>query len=168
MSMPSRQFTCSSPRKQVNQSHGDVRRLVLAAALAVLALASVAATANAAPVTVQKDPFSAEVTICNGDTVDLTGTLVIVLNGNTAITDTHTQGVVGIDETTGTVYHGEQSFFDIFPPDSSGGGIETFGVTTVLTASGGQTSRDTGLFHATVLPNGTLAVFFAKSTTACT
>jgi hypothetical protein len=145
-----------------------MRKLVLLL-VALLAGASVAATAaKAAPVTVQQDPFSEQVTICNGDTVDLTGTLVVVLNGNTAITDTHTQGVVGIDETTGTVYHGEQSFFDIFPPDSSGGGIETFSVTTVLAAPGGQTFRDTGLFHATVLPDGTLAVFFAKSTTSCT
>lgn len=145
-----------------------MRKLSLLLA-AVFAGASIAATsASAAPVSVRVDPFSAQATICNGDTVDLTGTLVVVLNGNTAITDTHTQGVVGVDETTGTVYHGQQSFFDIFPPDSSGGGVETFSVTTVLAAPGGQTFRETGLFHATVLPDGTLAVFFAKSTTTCT
>jgi hypothetical protein len=148
-----------------------MKRLALAALqlVAALACASVAATAaNAAPVTVRQDPFSTQVTICNGDIVDLSGTLQIVLNGNTAITDTHTLNLVGIDETTGTVYHGEQSFLDILPPDSSGGGVETFSVTTVLAAPGAPTFRETGLFHATALPDGTLAVFFAKSTTTCT
>ena len=145
-----------------------MRKLTVLFAAALAGASVVATAANAAPVTVQKDPFSAQATICNGDTVDLTGTLVVVLNGNTSITDTHTQGLVGVDETTGTVYHGEQSFFDIFPPDSSGGGVETFSVTTVLAAPGGQAFRETGLFHATVLPDGTLEVFFAKSTTTCT
>ena len=145
-----------------------MRKLALLLVAALAAASVVATTANAAPVTVGQDPFSTQVTICNGDTVDLTGTLVVVLNGNTSITDTHTRNMVGVDETTGTVYHGEQSYFDILPPDSSGGGIETFSVTTVLAAPNGQTFRETGLFHATVLPDGTLAVFFAKSTTSCT
>lgn len=137
--------------------------------VAALAVASVAATAaNAGPVTVQQDSFNAQVTICNGDTVDLTGTLQVVLNGNAAITDTHTLNLVGIDETTGTVYHGEQSYLDIYPPNSSGGGIETFMVTTVLAAPGAPTFRVMGHFHITVLPDGTIAVIFGIDNTTCT
>jgi hypothetical protein len=143
--------------------------LLLLALIVALVGASVAATvANAAPVTVRQDPFSLQVTICNGDTVDLTGTLQVVLNGNAQITDTHTLGLVGIDETTGTVYHGEQSFLDIVPPDSSGGGIETLRTTMVLAAPGAPTFRVMGHFHITVLPDGTIAVIFATDTTTCT
>jgi hypothetical protein len=140
--------------------------LLLAAALAGASLVTTAA--NAAPVTVHQDPFSAQVTICNGDTVDLTGTLQVVLNGNAAITDTHTLNLVGVDETTGTVYHGEQGYLDIQPPDSSGGGIETLRTTLVLAAPGAPTLRVMGHFHITVLPDGTIAVVFATDTTTCT
>jgi hypothetical protein len=138
--------------------------LCVVVASLMLAPAGVAGQA----VTVRQDPFSAQVTICNGDTVDLTGTLQVVLNGNAAITDTHTLNLVGIDETTGTVYHGEQSFFDIVPPDSSGGGIETFMVTTVLAAPGAPAFRVMGHFHITVLPDGAIAVIFGTDSTTCT
>lgn len=139
--------------------------LLIVAALAGASL--VATAANAAPVTVHQDPFSVPVTICNGDTVDLTGTLQVVLDGNAAITDTHTLNLVGVDETTGTVYHGEQSYLDIQPPDSSGGGIETFATTMVLAAPGAPAFRVMGHFHITVLPDGTIAVIFATDTTTC-
>jgi hypothetical protein len=145
-----------------------MKRLVLAALVAALACAFAATAASAAPVTVHQDPFDAQVTICNGDTVDLTGTLVVVLNGNAAITNTHTLNLVGIDETTGTVYHGEQSYLDIQPPDSSGGGGETLRTTMVLAAPGAPTFRVMGHFHITVLPDGTIAVIFATDTTTCT
>jgi hypothetical protein len=141
--------------------------LLLALVVAVVGASFAATGANAAPVTVQQDPFSLAVTICNGDTVDLTGTLQVVLNGNNLITDTHTLGLVGVDETTGTVYHGEQTYFDI-QPGTSGAGIETLRTTMVLAAPGAPTFRVMGHFHITVLSDGTIAVIFATDTTTCT
>jgi hypothetical protein len=141
-----------------------MKRLVVPLLLvAALASASVAA----ATVTVVQEPLNHQITLCNGDIVDLTGTLVTAFNGN-VLTSAHTQDMVGIDETTGTIYHGQQTYFDIVPPDSSGGGIETFMVTTVLAAPGAPTFRVMGHFHITVLPDGTIAVIFATDSTTCT
>jgi hypothetical protein len=141
-----------------------MRRLLLFLALTGALAVPVSAAAS---VTVVKEPLNHQVTLCNGDVVDLTGTLVTAFNGN-VLTAAHTLNMVGVDETTGMVYHGEQTFFDIVPPDSSGGGVETFSVTTVLAASGGQVFRDIGHFHITVLPDGTIAVIFGTDTTTCT
>jgi hypothetical protein len=140
-----------------------MRRLFL---LLALMGALVVPTVAAASVTVVREPLNNQVTLCNGDIVDLTGTLVTAFNGN-VLTSAHTQDMVGIDETTGTIYHGQQTLFDIVPPDSSGGGVETFRVATVLVAADGQRFRDIGTFHATVLPDGTLQVFRSSESIVC-
>jgi hypothetical protein len=119
-----------------------------------------------ASVTVVQEPLSQQVTLCNGDIVDLTGTMVTAFNGN-VLTSAHTQDMVGIDETTGTIYHGQQTLFDILPPDSSGGGVETFHASTVLVAADGRRFRDIGTFHATVLPDGTLQVLDFRESVVC-
>jgi hypothetical protein len=140
-----------------------MRRLLLLLALTGALAVPMAAAAS---VTVVREPLNHQVTLCNGDIVDLTGTLVTAFNGN-VLTSAHTQDLVGIDETTGTIYHGQQTLFDIVPPDSSGGGVETFHVATVLVAADGQRFRDIGTFHATVLPDGTLQVFRSSESIVC-
>jgi hypothetical protein len=132
----------------------------------LLVAALVTASAATASVTVVQEPLNHQVTLCNGDIVDLTGTLVTAFNGN-VLTSAHTQDMVGIDETIGTIYHGQQTLFDIVPPDSSGGGVETFHVATVLVTADGQRFRDIGTFHATVLPDGTLQVFRSSESIVC-
>jgi hypothetical protein len=54
---------------------GKMRRPFIVAVVVMAAALTVTATAWAAT-TVQKIPFNAEVVLCNGDTVDLSGTLL--------------------------------------------------------------------------------------------
>src|SRR6266568_5149517 len=86
-----------------------LRRLLLL--VGVVAAFAVAVSAQAAT-TVERVPFSQPVTICNSDTVQLTGTLLVTTSttstpsgGLIAAIHFQPQGVVGTDTTTGTVFH---------------------------------------------------------------
>jgi hypothetical protein len=139
------------------------RLLLLFAVLGALVVPGGAAAAT----TVTVSPFEATETICNGDIVHLTGTEVAVVNDNT-LTNIRSVDVVGVDLTTGTVYHGEGSVFDIVSLEPSGGVVETLRVTTRLVAAGGQSFVDQGFFHGTLTPLGTFPVFRFGGSTVCT
>jgi hypothetical protein len=115
---------------------------------------------------VSRDAVDFTVTICNGDVVHVTGTQVVVLNGD-KLTNVRTADLVGVDLTTGAVYHGAQSFFDIIIPTPSGTVVETFSQDLRLVAPGGESFFATGLFHATATPEGTLRVFLVKVYPPC-
>jgi hypothetical protein len=144
------------------------------AAVVVIAALSVSATAWAAT-TVQKIPIDIEVGLCNGDTLDLSGTLL------DSVTTTATpsggflfafhdnpQGIRGVDTTTGTVFHGTglTREVDVFSPP--GGATFTFVNRFHIQATGGVQSfivKET--LHATITPSGAVTVFFDKFSATC-
>jgi DNA-binding transcriptional MerR regulator len=101
-----------------------------------LLLAGFASQEAQAKTSVAFDPFDFTVMICNGDLVHVTGTDVTAFDGNT-LTSAHSQDLTGVDLTTGTVYHGEKTYFDIVPSQPAGN-VETFSQDLRLVAAGGQ------------------------------
>jgi hypothetical protein len=115
------------------------------------------------------------VILCNGDTLDLSGTLL------DSVTTTATpsgglifafhdnpQGISGIDTTTGTVFHatGLTREVDVFSP--RGGVTFTFVNRFHIQATGGAQSfivRETE--HVTITPSGALTVAFDKFSSTC-
>ena len=139
--------------------------LGLPALAALLLLAGYVGQSAQARTSVAFDPLDFTVTICNGDLVHITGTEVTAFSNT--LTSAHAQDLRGVDLTTGTVYHGQNTFFDINVPTPPGGGIETFSQDIRLVAAGGQSFTATGVFHATVTPDGTLQVFFVHASSSC-
>lgn len=150
-----------------------MRRLSMVAVVAIAALA-VSATAWAAT-TVQKIPIDIQVGLCNGDTLDLSGTLL------DSVTTTATpsggfilafhdnpQGISGVDTTTGTVFHatGLTREVDVLSPP--GGETFTFVNRFHIQATGGaQSFIVSETEHATVTPSGTVTVFFDNFSSTC-
>jgi len=150
-----------------------MRRLSLAAVVVITALA-VPATPGAAT-TVQKIPIDIEVGLCNGGTVDLSGTLL------DSVTTTATpsggvifafhdnpQGITGVDPTTGTVFHatGLTREVDVFSPP--GGATFTFVNRFHIQATGGAQSFIVNeTLHATITPSGAVTVYFDKFSSTC-
>jgi hypothetical protein len=139
-----------------------VVRLLVILGLAGALLAPVSAQAAT---TARVDALDFNVTICNGDVVHVTGTQVVVLSDT--LTNVRSQGLTGVDLTTGTVYHGANSFFDQLIPTPSGTFVETFSQDLRLVAAGGESFSATGLFHATVTPDGTVRVFLVHESVPC-
>ena len=150
-----------------------MRRLSLAA-VGVIAALTVSATAWAAT-TVQKIPFNGEVILCNGDTLDLSGTLL------DSVTTTATpsgglifafhdnpQGISGVDSTRGTVFHatGLTREVDVFSP--RGGVTFTFVNRFHIQATrGAQSFIVSETEHVTITPSGALTVSFDKFSSTC-
>ena len=150
-----------------------MRRLCMAAVVVIAAL-TVSATALAAT-TVQKIPIDIEVGLCNGDTLDLSGTLL------DSVTTTATpsggllfafhdnpQGIRGVDTTTGTVFHatGLTREVDVFSP--RGGVTFTFVNRFHIQATrGAQSFIVSETEHVTITPSGAITVFFDKFSSTC-
>jgi hypothetical protein len=130
-----------------------------------LAGALIAPLSSEAGTTVSRDTLDFTGTICNGDVVHVTGTQVVVLSDT--LTNVRSQDLTGVDLTTGTVYHGANSFFDQPITTPSGTSVETFSQDLRLAAPGGESFTATGLFHATATPDGTLRVFLVKESVPC-
>jgi len=149
-----------------------LKRLVLL--LGVVAALAVAVSAQAAT-TVQQVPFSVSLTICNGDTVQLTGTLLITTSttstppgGLMASIHFQPQGVSGVDTTTGTVFRAVGLTRDLVVNSPAGGSTETFVNRFQIQATGGaQSFLITELFHVTVTPGGTVSVTFDNLSETC-
>jgi hypothetical protein len=147
------------------------RLLLLLGMVAALALTVSAQAAT----TVQQVPFSASVTLCNLDTVQLTGTLLITTSttatpsgGLISAIHFQPQGVSGVDTTTGTVFHAVGLTRDLTVNSPPGGSNETFVNRFHLQATGGaQSFLVNELFHVTVTPDGTVAVMFDKASSTC-
>jgi len=142
--------------------------------LGVVVALAVAVSAQAAT-TVQQVPFSISVTICNGDTVQLTGTLLITTSttstpsgGLIAAVHFQPQGVSGVDTTTGTVFYAVGLTRDVSVSSPPGGFTETFVNQFHIQATGGaQSFLITDLFHVTVTPDGTVSVSFDNFSSTC-
>ena len=142
--------------------------------LGVVVALAVAVSAQAAT-TVQQVPFSISVTICNGDTVQLTGTLLITTSttstpsgGLIAAVHFQPQGVSGVDTTTGTVFYAVGLTRDVSVSSPPGGFTETFVNQFHIQATGGaQSFLVTDLFHVTVTPDGTVSVSFDNFSSTC-
>jgi hypothetical protein len=147
------------------------RLLVLVVVVGALAMAASAQGTT----TTTKFTFDELLTICNGDTVHLQGTLLGIFSetqtptgGEIVAFHFQPQGVTGIDLVTGTVFHATGLTRDLtttFPP---GGGTETFINRFHIQATGGaQSYLSTETFHITVTPDGTVAAFLDKVFTTC-
>src|SRR5712691_10693735 len=131
-----------------------LRRLLLLPV--VVAALAVAVSAQAAT-TVQRVPLDFPVTICNGDRVDLTGTLLVAISttltpsgGLIAAVHFQPQGVSGIDTTTGTAFAAVGLTRDLTVFSPPGGLTETFVNQFHIQATGGaQSFLVTQLFHIT-------------------
>jgi hypothetical protein len=139
----------------------------------VMALA--AAVGAQAATTVQTVPFDATVLLCNGDTVELTGTLLTTTSttstpngGLIAAVHFQPQGVSGVDATTGTVFHAVGLTRDVSVTSPSGGYTETFVNQFHIQATGGaQSYLVTELLHVTVTADGTVRVTFDNFSSTC-
>jgi hypothetical protein len=150
-----------------------MKRLWLAAVVVVAAL-TVSASASAAT-TVQKIPFSATVTLCNGDTLDLSGTLL------DSVTTTSTpsggvifafhdnpQGISGVDTTTGTVFHATGLTREVDVSSPPGGFTSTFVNRFHIQATrGAQSFIISETEHVTVTPDGTVTASFDNFSSTC-
>jgi len=144
------------------------------AAVVVIAALTVSATAWAAT-TVQKIPIDIEVGLCNGDTLDLSGTLLDSVtttatpSGGTIFAfHDNPQGISGVDTTTGTVFHatGLTREVDVFSPP--GGITSTFANRFHIQATGGAQSYIVSeTEHITITPSGTVTVSFDNFSSTC-
>lgn len=151
-------------RLEVPRDRGAGRAMTWVIVMAALVAALAPATARAT--TTVREPASFDVTLCNGDVVHVTGTQHWTFNGNVLTVGT-ISNLTGVDQTTGTVYHGTQRFFDIVPVLTTGGGVETFQSDLRLVAAGGSSFQTTGVFHITVTADGTVHSLVDNSTQSC-
>ena len=148
-----------------------LKRVLLLGVVVALAAAAGAQAAT----TVQKEPFDATLLLCNGDTVELTGTLLTTTSttstpngGLIAAVHFQPQDVSGVDATTGTVFHAVGLTRDVSVTSPPGGYTETFVNQFHIQATGGAESfLVTELFHVTVTPDGTVRVMFDNFSSTC-
>jgi hypothetical protein len=142
--------------------------LGMAAGLTVMASAQAATT-------VEQVQLTQPVTLCNGDTIQLTGTLLVTTSttstpsgGLIAAVHFQPQGVSGVDTTTGTVFHAVGLTRDLTVNSPPGGSNETFVNRFHIQATGGAQSFVVNeLFHVTVTPDGSVRVTFDKASSTC-
>lgn len=145
--------------------------LVLIVTACALALP---ATAQSAATTV-KVPFEADITACNGDTIHLSGPLLIVLTETPTpsggfIVSEHfqPQGITGVDLQTGTTFIGTGLTRDIVIFSPPGGIIATALNRFHIQATRGEESFIvSSTFHITVLPDGTVTTVVDNFSSTC-
>ena len=138
-------------------------------------MALVAAVSAQAATTVQKVPFDETLVLCNGDTVELTGTLLTITSttstpngGLIAAVHFQPQHVSGVDATTGTVFRAVGLTRDVSVISPPGGYTETFVNRFHIQATGGAESfLVTELFHITVTADGTVRVTIDNFSSTC-
>ena len=148
-----------------------LKRVLLLAVVMALA----AAVGAQAGTTVQKEPFDRLVVICNGDVVELTGTLLTTTSttstpngGLIAAVHFQPQGVSGVDATTGTLFKAVGLTRDVSVTSPPGGYTETFVNRFHIQATGGaQSFLVIELFHITVSADGTVRVMFDNFSSTC-
>lgn len=144
------------------------------AAAVVIAALTVSATAWAAT-TVQKIPFDAEVMLCNGDTLDLSGTLLATMTTTTTPSgglivafQFNPQGISGVDTTTGTVFHATGLTREVDVSSPPGGFTTTFVNRFHIQATrGAQSFIVSETAHVTVTPDGTVTVSVDNFSSTC-
>lgn len=149
-----------------------MKRLTHAAALAVAV--GLPATASATTVTATI-PFQGDVLACNGDTIQLSGQLLVTLsvtlnNGGGATFATHTQpqGISGNDIQTGTKYVGTGLTRDVSIVTPSAATTFTFINRFHIQATKGDQSFDVSqTLHVTQLADGTVTGFVDNLSVKC-
>jgi len=146
---------------------------LLSVAVAALAVAAVAQ----ATTTIERSPFTADVTLCSsGNTVSISGTLLTVASTTTtpsgAIVETihfEPQGISGIDTTTGTMYRAVGLTREVTVTHQGGVAFtDTFVNRFHIQATrGGESFLAITTAHVTVSPDGTVRVEFDKSDSTC-
>ena len=161
--------TATVPMK--GESMMRIRLVGLLAAASVLLGAGAAQAAT----TVQELQYSSITELCNGDPVQLSGTLLFVDSFTTLPSGGHAsmvlfeaQNVTGVDLVTGTTYHLASTLSGRGVLSSAGGSTGTFISRFHLQSTGGAESFTVGLTaHTTVAPDGTYVVVFEKPIIAC-
>jgi hypothetical protein len=128
-----------------------------------------------ASTTVEQIPFDDTFPLCNGDPIHLSGTLLATFTDTATRSGGHVfafhfqpQGVTGIDEVTGTMFHATGLTRDLVVESPPGGTTETFINLFHIQATGGAESYiNTELFHITVTPDGTVRVEIDMTSEPC-
>jgi hypothetical protein len=149
-----------------------MKRLLLL--VAVVAALCVPASAQAAT-SVQRDPFQADVFLCGGDDVQISGTLLVTSTttatpsgGFVAAIHFQPQGISGVDTTTGTLYRATGLTRDIFVVSPAGGYTETFiNRFHIQATTGAESYLVTETFHITIGANGSVRVIFDTFSATC-
>jgi hypothetical protein len=149
-----------------------MRRLLVILAVVGALTAPVGAQAST---TVERVPFDATFPICNGDLIQISGTLLTTVSetatssgGDVFAIHFQPQGVAGVDLVTGTVFHATGLTRDLIVSSPAGGFTETFVNRFHIQATGGDESYIvTELLHVTVTPDGTVRVFFDNFASTC-
>ena len=124
---------------------------------------------------IQKVSFTRDETICNGDTVHFTGTLLITTTsvqnaaGGTVVGLRHQpMNARGVDQTTGTVFRGVGTGGELTVTLPNGGSTETsVNVFRLQATQGAQSFVVRAVFHLTVAPDGTVTVTIDRVSTTC-
>jgi hypothetical protein len=140
----------------------------------VAAAFAVPVSAHAETVTQIVD-FNSFVTACNGDTIALSGQLLIVQTTTATpsggfVVSVHfqPQGISGTDLQTGTAYRGTGVTRDIVVTTPAGGTTETFvNLFRVQATAGADSFIVSQLVHFTVSATGVLTASVDKSSTSC-
>jgi hypothetical protein len=149
-----------------------MRRLLL-----ILAVVCALAAITGAQASTSRTSFTLSTTfpLCNGDPVELNGTLLTISSETLAPSGVmvlaihfQPQGVTGVDLVTGTVFQATGFTRDLTVSFPSGGGTETFINQFRIQATGGaQSYLTTEVFHITVTPDGTVAVVLDSFSATC-
>jgi hypothetical protein len=140
----------------------------------VAAAFAVPVSAHAGTVTQIVD-FNSAVTACNGDTIELSGQLLIVQTSTSTpsggfVVSTHfqPQGISGTNLQTGAAYRGTGLTRDIVVTSPAGGTTTTFvNLFRVQAEAGGDSYIVSQLVHLTVSATGVLTASVDKSSTNC-
>jgi hypothetical protein len=149
-----------------------MKKLILLMLVASAFAVPVSAHAGALTQTVD---FNSVVSACNGETIQLTGTLLIVQTATATpsggfVVSTHfqPQGISGINLQTGAAYRGTGLTRDTVVTSPAGGTTETFvNLFRVQAQAGGDSYIVSQLVHLTVSTTGVLTASVDKSSTNC-
>jgi hypothetical protein len=149
-----------------------MKRLLLILGLATALAAPLAAHAATTVTTIT---FNDDVLLCNGDTLHVSGPVLIVQGetttpsgGDVATFRAGPQGISAVDTTTGTVFHATGVTMDVLITSPSGGSTETFVNRFHLQATRGAQSYDISeTFHVTFTPAGDMTVLVDMSSSTC-
>jgi hypothetical protein len=128
-----------------------------------------------ASTTVERIPFDDTFPLCNGDPIHISGTLLATITDTTTRSGGHVfafhfqpQGITGVDQVTGTVFHATGLTRDLIVESPRGGTTETFVNRFHIQATrGAQSFIVTDLFHITVTPDGTVRVEIEVHSETC-
>jgi hypothetical protein len=149
-----------------------MKRLLFVVGLAVTLAAPIAAHAATS---VTKITFNDTEILCNGDTLDISGPVLLVLGQTTTPSGGEVttfragpQGISAVDITTGTVFYATGTTTDVVVTSPPGGSMETFINRFHLQATrGDQSFVISETFHITFTPSGQMTALVEMSSSTC-